>query len=363
MTDDRLTATAIERTVQHVDPDWTVRAETPVSAGRHHTHRLRVDTGSDELPTVLKASTDDEPFCHEARLLAVLGEATDLPVPSVHGVVDDHGTLPTPVFLMEELPGESVHKSETGTLSDRTLGRIAAAAGRQLAELHDLDAVEEFGVVTVEEGEPLHGGVPAGDPGTVSVESGDRSWADHVGNSFERLLEGLADTRFDDVRADAEALVGPTVERLRADGPFEPVVGRVESSLDNLLVDRDAGSVTGTLDWEFVASMTPANDLVLAEFWLAGGPWGLLPDSPDRRETVRAGLLEGYRDGDSKDDSTATLEELRTHRRRYEALQLLRTMVHFEGMFDAYGATDRERDGAAAVVRERFAAVATETRR
>jgi hypothetical protein len=32
-------------------------------------------------------------------------------------------------------------------------------------------------------------------------------------------------------------------------------------------------------------------------------------------------------------------------------------------MFDAYGATDRERDGAAAVVRERFAAVATETRR
>lgn len=352
--DTRLTTTAdIEQMVQLVDSDWTLHEETPESSGRHFTHRLRVDTASGEKRVILKASEDEDSFCHEARLLSVLDEATDLPVASVHGVVDEHGDLPTPFFIMEELPGESIHKSETDTLSKRTLRQIAVSSGRQLAMLHDLDAVDEFGAVSIEEGEPLLGGIPTSDPETLYVADGDASWATHVEASFDRILDALTDSRFDDVHSNVEAVAGSMVDALRADDSFDPVVGRVEHSMDNILVDLDAGEVTGMLDWEFVASMTPANDLVYAEFWLSGGQWSLLPSTTDYRDLIREGLLEGYR---SRGAATV-LDEYRTHRDCYETIQLLRTMVHFEGMFEAYGATDRQRSEAASVLQERLSEV------
>ena len=352
--DSRLITTAdIERMVELVNPDWTLREGTPESSGRHFTHRLRIDTEAGEKRVILKTSKDDVSVCHEGRLLAVLNEATDLPVASVHGVVDEHRDLPTPFFIMEELPGESIHKSETDTLSERALRQIAVSSGRQLAILHELDAIDEFGVISVKEGQPLQGGMPAGDPGALYIPDGDTSWAAHLEDSFEEMLDALADSRFSDVRSDVRDAVEPMIAALRADGSFEPAVGRVEHSMDNILVNSGAGEVTGMLDWEFVASMTPANDLVFAEFWLSGGQWGLLPSTPDHRDLIMDGLLEGYR----RRGSAAVLEEYRTHRDCYETIQLLRTMVVFEGIFDAYGATNRQRSGAASVLRERLSEV------
>ncbi|WP_267643587.1 phosphotransferase family protein [Haloarchaeobius amylolyticus] len=354
MTDrDRLTTTAtLERMVQLVAPDWSILADDPEPSGRHATHRLHVETPSGDRRVVLKASNDEEPFCREARLLAVLDSNTTLPVPTVLGVVDEHDDLPAPFFLMEEVPGESVDKSETDTLSEETLRQIAVSSGRHLAELHALDAVDAFGVVDIQQGEPLSGGRPAGDPGTLRVPDGDTSWATHVESSFEELLDALEDSRFDDVCPDVAEAVEPMVAELRATEPFDPVIGRVEHSLDNVLFDREAGTITGLLDWEFVASMTAANDMVFAEFWLSGGQWGLLPNTPDYRRLVRDGLLEGYREV----GSPAVLTEFRAHYDCYATLQLLRTMVLFDGLFDAYGATDREREGAAATLRDRLLA-------
>jgi len=93
--------------------------------------------------------------------------------------------------------------------------------------------------------------------------------------------------------------------------------------------------------------------IVFVEFWLSGGQWGLLPSTPDHRELVREGLQEGYR----TIGSTTALEEYQAHHDCYETLQLLRTMVHFEGMFEAYGATEQERAGAMSVLRDRLAEV------
>jgi len=350
----RLTTTAdIERMVELVNPDWTLREDTPESSGRHFTHRLRIATEAGETRAILKASEDDVSVCHEARLLAILDEATDLPVATVHGVVDEHSDLPTPFFIMEELPGKSIHKSETDTLSERTLHQIAVSSGQQLAILHEVDAVDEFGVISVEKDQSLQGGMPSCDPDALSVPDGDTSWPDHVEASFEEMLDALADSRFSDIRSDVENAVEPMIAGLRADDSFEPVVGRVEHSLDNMLVDPAAGEVTGMLDWEFVASMTPANDLVFAEFWLSGGQWGLLPSTPDYRDLIRDGLLEGYRSS----GLTAVLEEYRTHRDCYKIIQLLRTTVVFKGMFDAYGATDRQRSVGGSALRERLSEI------
>ena len=339
--------------VQLIDTSWTVVEDTPERSGRHFTHRLQVDMASGPRGVVLKASQDGEDFCHEGRLLTVLEENTELPVPSVLGVVDEHDEFPAPIFLMEELPGESIHKSETDTLSDATLRCIAVSSGRHLAELHRLDAVDSYGVVAVNSGKMLHGERPKGDLGQLRISDGDESWPTHIESSIEGILDGLPDSPFEDVVVDVRPVVSPMVDNLRTNGPFDPVIGRVEQSMDNILVDVESGDVTGMLDWEFVASMTAANDLVLAEFWLSGGPWGLLPSTPDYRPLVREGLLEGY----CSVGGELILDEYHSHRDRYELLLIVRTMLFFDGICDAFGATDTERDAAASNLRSRLSEV------
>jgi aminoglycoside phosphotransferase (APT) family kinase protein len=351
MTDiDRLCDTdTIERMVRLVDHDWTVRRDTSEASGRHFLHRLCVDTPSGSRECILKAPEDDVEFCAEARLLTVLGTETDLPVPAVLGVVDKHETVPTPFFVMEPLPGDSIHKTKTDTLSRSTLRQIAVSSGRHLATLHDLNAVDTYGVITVNRTETLSGGRPAGRLDQLTVPEGDRFWPTHVETSIEGILDNLPDSRFEGIIPDVRSVVGSLVTELRADGPFEPVVGRVENSLDNILIDAATGEVTGMLDWEFVATMTAANDLVLAEFWLSGGPWGLLPSTPDYRQLIRTDLLEGYRNV----GCGQVVEEFHSHRDLYELLQSLRTMLLFDGMFDPLGATEEQREKAAAMLRER----------
>lgn len=343
----------IERMVQLVDHHWTVHRDAPEASGRHFLHRLHVDTPTGFRKCILKAPEDDREFCREARLQTVIGSETDLPVPAVLGVVDEHDAVPSPFFIMESLPGKSIHKTETGTLSCETLRRTAVSSGRHLATLHTLDAVDAYGVVTVDRTETLSGKLPTERLDQLTVPQGDRCWPAHVETSIDRILDDLSDPRFTDIVPDVRPAVDSLVAALRVDGPFEPVVGRVENSLDNILIDAATGEVTGLLDWEFVAGMTAANDLVLAEFWLSGGPWGLLPSTPDYRQLVRSGLLDGYRNA----GHGRAIEELQSHHDLYELLMVFRTMLLFDGMFDAFGATDKQRERAAATLRSRVIGV------
>ena len=223
--------------------------------------------------------------------------------------------------------------------------------GRQLASLHEFAPIDAYGTIEVDPGETLTGEPPAGDRAQLMVPVGDESWPAHVERSIKGILDGLFDSQFEDIVPDARTATEPLIADLRADGPFEPVVGRVEHSLDNILVDVPTGELTGMLDWEFVAAMTAANDLVLAEFWLSGGPWDLFPSTPDHRRLVRAGLLEGYHDT----GRSHVVEELQSHRDLYELLNSLRTMLLFDGIFDAFDATEEQREEAATTLRTRVA--------
>lgn len=359
MTDpDRLCRTAdIERLVRRVDDDWRVRTDEPIAAGRHSLHRLGLETSEGDREVVLKVPVDDVDRATEPRLLAVLAEHAELPVPAVLGVVDEAADLPTPAFVLEALPGESVHKTETDDLDRGTLRRIAVASGRLLAELHRIDAVDRFGVVEVDAGAALDGERPSGSLDRLSVPDGDERWPEHVETSFVELCEGLAGSQFEGAAEEIERTVGPLVDDLREDVPFEPVLGRTEHSLDNLLFDPDAGEVTGLLDWEFVAATTAANDLALAAFWLSGGPWGLLPGTPDYRDLVREGLLAGYRDG----GGDVAVTEFRDHRALYELLVTARTMLLFDELLDHLDPSATERSAAADELRARVAATIDRT--
>lgn len=288
----------LERMVRLVRPGWRLRDATLAERGWTAVYHLVVETGDGRRRCVLKAAPDlDRPtgIDAEARIQAVVREHTDIPVPAVLGAVDDHGDLRTPFFLMASLPGEPVPMAEVGALPDATLRRVARASGRYLGQLHGIDvAFDAFGDGVDYSGDPvLQGGRPSSDPARLVAPDGYASWPAQLRDWFEEDLDLLAGSRFADL---APALRRELARRMDAlPAAFSPVLGRVDHGWFNLLVDRDAGTLEGVVDWGSRFAVPQTFDLAVAEYLLSGGWWTALPEVPDRRRLVRGALLSGYR--------------------------------------------------------------------
>jgi aminoglycoside phosphotransferase (APT) family kinase protein len=338
--DHGLRCETIAKALRTIAPDWTLRESDPLAGGYHHVHRLVVDTPAGERECVLKATPDDERSDGvEPRLLSVLAERTSLPVPGVLGVVDDHGTVPSPYFVMDAAAGRVVDRTEADRLSTPTLGTISRSVGRHLAELHRLDAVNEFGHVTHRTG-PLDGNRPPGTIDSIGVADPTPSWPPLVREWTDDWLDRLAESRFADLVPEVRPVVDRKCNDLTEAGPFDSAICHIDCSLDNLAFDLEDGSVTGLLDWEFTLAAPPAYDLAFVEGSLAGGPWWYVPDASDRRTAIRDALHEGYRDGGSG-------EVPRKGRDLYELATCLSSMTLFEDWLVSIGATDEQIEGAA----------------
>ncbi|PSP78016.1 hypothetical protein BRC70_00565 [Halobacteriales archaeon QH_6_68_27] len=129
-----------ERTVATVDDTCTVREATGIDAGGNETFRVTVETPDGRRECVLETSTGGGNLDAEARLLRLLGGETDVPVPSVVGVVDEHPDLPAPFFLMERLDGEQ----PPAEIPVADLTTYARDVGRYLGAVHELDAFDGY---------------------------------------------------------------------------------------------------------------------------------------------------------------------------------------------------------------------------
>lgn len=340
----------IARMVRRVEPNWRVEEATAAADGHHVVYFLDIETESGCRDCVLKATPQGKPpACgDEARLLSVLGAHSDLPVPEVYGVLDEHEDLPTPFFLASCLPGENYGRTDVTRLSDQVVEAVAHSSGRHLAALHDVDAVDGYGSVAVEREEPLRGGRPASDLGRVVVTDAFDAWEGYLRDSAAGTLDGLADTRFGDLRPNVRAALDRRIDALR--GEFRPAIARIDHSLDNLLVDAVSGAVTGMVDWEFCLATTPGYDLAFVVHSLNGGLWATLPGVPDRREVIRTALLDGYR---AAGGEPRGVDEFRENRECYALLAWTHAMLNFEDWFDLIGETDVRRAAAEEALRER----------
>ncbi len=102
----------------------------------------------------MKASPDGETWGIpvEARIQAVLGATTSIPVPEVLGVADEH----------------------------ERLRRVARETGRHLGALHSVPAVEQFGHVR-HDGQALTSARPSGEPANLSVGDPHDTWPAYTG--------------------------------------------------------------------------------------------------------------------------------------------------------------------------------------
>jgi aminoglycoside phosphotransferase (APT) family kinase protein len=341
--DTTLTRHELDRLTDAIVPEWRIREAAPAEAGHHAVYRLAFDAPDGDRTAYLKATPEGKALSVdlEARLLALLGERTSIPVPDVYGVVDEHPDLPAPFALLAAMPGEAIPRTELPELSDERLAGIARRTGRHLAALHAVDAVDAFGFLTAG-GPPADGDPPRPDPDRIAVVDPEADWRDRLHDWADGTLAALRDTRFADLAPRVDPALRERIDALS--GPFEPSLSRIDGALENVLLDGDR--VTAALDWEFTLAATPAYDLTCVTWSLAGGPFLFAPETPDRRGLVREALLAGYADRGSH----GVVDRVRTERGAYELLSATRSMVHLADWFAFFDLGDRI-DGAAADLR------------
>lgn len=321
-----LSGADLQRMVDLVEPTWTVREATPAERGFCRVYRLVVDTHDEEThECYLKAAPEgtEAGVAADARVLAVLYEHTDVPVPEVLGVVDGCPEVPSPFYLVTPMSGEDLPYEEVGWLPDEALRTLARDVGAHLGELHRIDAVDSFGHVGYDRTRTLDGGHPSGSVADLTVREPVDSWPTYLRGYVEHELERHAESRFDSLTPRLESWVDERVDGL--EGPFGPVLGRNDHGLHNLLVDADTGEVTATLDWAYTLAVAPAFDLGFVAYILGGAFLRGLPDVRDRRGLVRETILSGYR-------STAPrlADAIPTRWPLYELLAAVRVMNDFE---------------------------------
>ncbi|MFB6352772.1 MAG: phosphotransferase family protein [Halobacteriales archaeon] len=315
----------LARMVRAVEPTWELTAATAAERGFTAVHRATVDADDGRRQVVLKATPDGEPhgIPTEARLLTLLGRRTSIPVPGVLGAVDEHDELTAPFFVMDAVAGTARQYPETRHLPDAVLRRVARQTGGDLGELHAIDAVDAFGPVRYDREMALDGGRPTPTVDRVGVDEPHADWAASLRAMADRELDGLESGRFADLGTVVRETIEDHIESLA--GPFDPVLGRIDHGVHNLLVAPETGDIEAVIDWGFTLAVTRGYDLATVEWVLSGAVLAGLPDPDDRRALVVDALTAGYREtADYPADELADAGSL------YALLAAVRAMNHLE---------------------------------
>lgn len=304
-----------------VDPTVTVEAVDPVDRGRSAVFALTVARDGEATEWFLKLApeSDDGGIPADARLTALLGDRTDVPVPAVRGAVDDHPSLPTPYVVTTAIDGEALDYAEVGWLSDDALARLARETGRALGRLHAVDAVESFGLVRPADGRSYAGARPAGGVKDLAVRGPDR-WTEWLSSWLDRELARHADSQFGDLTTDLRSWADSRLAGIAE--PTRPALGRNDHGLHNLLVDSETGEIRAMLDWAYSLAVAPAFDFHYAEYIYGGRYLSRIDGVSGRQSLVREAMLGGYRSV-----APARVESVAEPRPLYDLLASLRVMI------------------------------------
>jgi aminoglycoside phosphotransferase (APT) family kinase protein len=319
-----LSEATVREQVAVVDPAVTVERVESVDRGRSTVFTVTGRREGDPVDWYLKLAPPDDHggIPADARLSALLADRTDVPVPAVHGVVDDHPNLPTPYHVTTALDGAALDYADVGWLSDDALRRLARETGAALGQLHGIDAVDAYGLVRPADGRSYGGDRPTGGVADLSVDGPD-SWTDWLDAWVDRELGRHADSRFADLTPRLRSWVESRLSGVKE--PDRPVLGRNDHGLHNLLLDPETGEMRAMLDWAYTLAVAPAFDLHYAEYIYGGRYLSAIEDVPDRQSLVREAMLAGY-------ESVAPdrVERVADPRPLYDLLASVRVMNDFE---------------------------------
>ena len=335
----------VEELCRLVDPEWELERTDPAERGFCSVYRVVLASDGVPQDRYLKVSPDGGRWGipDEARVQAVLDAHTSIPVPEVYGVVDDHNDLPSPFYLMQALPGEELAYECVSRFDDHVLRRLARETGEYLGELHSVPAVDRFGHVRHDDSDRC-GGAPDGDPTTLTVGDPYETWPVSLRAYLDRELDRHADSPFAVLTSELREWFSDGISDVV--GPFEPVLGRNDHGLHNLLIDPDTGAITGMLDWGYTLAVPAAFDFEFAVYLYSGAFLAGVPAVSDRRSLVREAMLEGYRTtAPDRVEAVSSPEPL------YEVVAMVRIMNDFQHLSVPNGAEEAAIDRIRADVR------------
>ncbi|MEZ3117363.1 phosphotransferase family protein [Halobaculum sp. MBLA0147] len=248
-------------------PGATVESVSEIAPGKNAVYHVRFD----DRETVLKLGTESpERVRAEPAVIALVADATTVPVPTVVAASDE--VLSVPCVLFDRVAGETVDDLSPD-LSSATLARVADAAGRHLASLHESTSFDGVGPLVPDDTGPTPGGP-------------DRGWQSLLCRTATAKIDRLP-ASFDDHR-DA---IRDGVERVLAawDGPdgVDSVLAHMDYRPANLVLDTGAEPVVrAVLDWGGAAAAPPAYELAHVETLLTA--WPGVDDPPRLRDPLRA---------------------------------------------------------------------------
>jgi aminoglycoside phosphotransferase (APT) family kinase protein len=314
----------VREQVAVVDPTVTVETVEAVDRGRSTVFVVTVTHADETVDWVLKLAPDGDHggIPADARLTALLGARTDVPVPAIHGAVDGHPDLPTPYYVSSAMDGSALEYAEVGWLSDDALRRLARETGAALGQLHGIDAVDSFGLVRPAGSRSYAGERPSGGVDDLTVD-GPESWTDWLDSWLDRELGRHADSRFDDLTPELRSWAESRLSAVEE--PDRPVLGRNDHGLHNLLLDAETGEMRAMLDWAYTLAVAPGFDFHYAEYIYGGRYLAGVEEVSDRQSLVREAMLAGYRSV-----APERVERVAEPRPLYDLLAALRVMIDFD---------------------------------
>jgi aminoglycoside phosphotransferase (APT) family kinase protein len=271
--DSDLAVSTVREMIEMLRPEWSVASVTRSEQGTDFVGIVDLeDTGDSEVPerAVLKATTAD--FVDQAiarsepRFFEFLAARTDVPVPAVYGVCDEHESFPAPFYLVEYVPGETF-ESDIDWIDEDAIRRVLAAAGENLAALHELGPLDAVGDVGIDDDGEL--GVLDTDDHPSTTDQ--RAWLhESAMETLDALEDGgffseMADDpdRFADLVPEFRDVVAERVAALLELAP--PTYCHWDYRWGNLIVDADTGETNAVLDWANLTAVEPAYNLATVE--------------------------------------------------------------------------------------------------
>lgn len=265
-------------------PDWTLDSWREADEGTDFVAMLDCSTPAGATRVVLKVQDFLDPvsFRPEPRLMRLVAERTELPVPEVLALNLDDGEFP-PYFVMNYVEGDQI--SSIDELSESALRRVAREAGGYLVQIHEMATWDAYGALRHEADVDDYDGRT---PGGLAVMGPTDSWRE----SLEDGANGQID-RFGERFADLEAPLRHAAAEVLEDVPDQPRTSLVNGDyrFGNLLVDAETGATRAVLDWGNQFTGDPAYDLVKTEDYFCN----FAPRDDPRRILVRDAIRAGYR--------------------------------------------------------------------
>lgn len=230
---------------------------------------------ADGRRVVVKVPQVEQGALSEPRLMELVDEATDVPVPEVVAVREE----PDPsYFVMAHLDGDTVDAVADLSPDERLV--LARELGGIFGTLHEISLPFE-----------TFGRIRAADDGSLHTIETFQSWRPRFADLMDVNLDALAELRLGDL----EPRLRHAFDEALSEVPdvTTPRLNYYDCKPANLVLSRDGDGpfVTGVLDWEALSTTHWAFTLAFAERNLVEWPGGAEAGERDRLRDV---LYDGY---------------------------------------------------------------------